>query len=316
MSELAVVAPLPEASASGSAPCQGTPNKRCSAGQDMFSTLGAHLCMEQSTITYSRAAQLVLSGGAFEARTWLRKPLRTGESEADETAMAALRWRVKWLDLSIAVPRYLELSVTEFETHIQTMRAGGDKAASKDLPRWPTTYSRWERIPKYWRAEIVLEVTSGFGMTLTRMTALDARNTYAICEMFDFIIGVYGKLKLHPLLREKKVVVDVVQRRISTLGRCSESWIKALTKNVQEPLNVYWCARGAGCYWLEKRPHGDGLRLSSLQQLPRGAVALRVASVFVSAWHVERVVDNSLTRAGVGQSFVLAWRWWRRRRWW
>jgi hypothetical protein len=32
---------------------------------------------------------------------------------------------VKWLDLPIAFPRYLELSVTEFETHIQNMRAGG-----------------------------------------------------------------------------------------------------------------------------------------------------------------------------------------------
>ena len=80
LSELAVVASLPEASASGCS-SQGTPNKRCSTGKDVFSTLGALLSMEQNTITYSRAAQLVLSGGAFEARTWLRKPLRTGETK-------------------------------------------------------------------------------------------------------------------------------------------------------------------------------------------------------------------------------------------
>ena len=89
MSELAVAAPLPEASASGSSPHQGTPNKRSATGQDVFSTPGARLSMEQDTITYSRAAQLVLSGGAFDSRQWLRKPVRTGDNDADEAAQAA-----------------------------------------------------------------------------------------------------------------------------------------------------------------------------------------------------------------------------------
>jgi len=76
-------------------------------------------------------------------------------------------------------------------------------------------------------------------MTLTMMAALGARNTYAVCEIFEFITSVHGEAQLHPLVREKKVMVEFAQQRISSLDRCSESWIRALTTNVQEPLSMY-----------------------------------------------------------------------------
>jgi hypothetical protein len=178
--------------------------------------------------------------------------------EKDDRAEAAFRARVRILDA---------LSVYEAEVLHGTMRFIEDRVLgvnvrghTKQETHRNITYATVGRIPKYWRAE-VLEATKQFGMTLTMMAVLGARNTYAVCEMFAFITGLSGRIRLHPSLRENKVMSEVVRRRISALGRCSEAWIKARTKNFQEPLNVHWCEPGAECYWLEKRPRGDGLRL-------------------------------------------------------
>jgi hypothetical protein len=229
---------------------QTTPIKR-SASTECFGTPGAIIDDALHTIQYSQAAQMALSGGGFDARQWLEKPQTNGtDDDGFETAMAAFRWKIKWLDLVTNNAKYLEVSVQHVEDKILGM-SGSARNPCATSTRWPNTYIYWEKVSKYFRAEILLELLSYHGLTAQLMASLDEAYPTALNEMFDYIHCSNGKMKIYPPLKDKALMKAVAIQRIRALGRCTLEWLMALTRNLQYPLKVHWGDPKAGCVWYE-----------------------------------------------------------------
>ena len=199
-------------------------------------------------VQYSQAAQTAMAGGIFDARSWLKRPGKTGDVDQDERNMSAFRWKIKFMDLAETCPTQLELAVTHFENKALGLTA----RANKDQPMWPSTYIYFEKVPKYWKADILLEVLEPHGVLADMLTELDVNDPTAVPALFDFITGLGPKTKIYPLaLKEKELMREVVLLRITALGRVSKAWVLLIFQAFSRPLACHWHVAGAGCYFVE-----------------------------------------------------------------
>ena len=148
------------------------------------------------------------------------------------------------------VPKHIEACVLSFEDKVQGTKVC--KKAARTAPRWPQTYIYYEKIPKYWKAE-VLAIALGFlGVTKVMLDEIDDSSPTAINEMFDFLNSMHGKMKIPQSLREKDVMKETHLQHMQNIGRMTQEWVDALTMELERPCQLHWGAPGAGCFWFER----------------------------------------------------------------
>lgn len=90
-------------------------------------------------IQYSPSAQMALSGGAFDARSFFKKPRPTGNDDEDELHQQYFRNKVKLMDMLCQKPQLLAGCLAYAENKFLGVNAGKSAASLRDQPRWPNT---------------------------------------------------------------------------------------------------------------------------------------------------------------------------------
>lgn len=202
------------------------------------------------TIQYSSSAQMALSGGNFDARSFFKRPRLTGNEDDDELQQQYFRNKVKLMDLLCQKPQLVAGCLAYVENKFLGVGANKTAAALRDQPRWPNTYQFMEKIPKYWRGDFLASNLGKYGLTAHYLAALDSANPTAIIELSDFLLGMHPKTHIPRVCLDKSIMEGYFAERMVDLGRASEERLKRLTGNFSMPPKLDW---SAGVYHFAKR---------------------------------------------------------------
>jgi hypothetical protein len=123
-----------------------------------------------TAMALSEEAAIVLKGGTFDARKWVWRPKRTGDSDWDDQADRVFRAKVRILDaLKDGDPQLTFNTLSFIEDTVMGIKARVAVNA-RDAETWHSTYVTVGRLPKYWRGQwvpgsarlAVTDATKGF----------------------------------------------------------------------------------------------------------------------------------------------------------
>lgn len=202
-------------------------------------------------ITYSIHAQHAMAGGAMDARKFFKKAKPTGNEKKDELERMQFKTKIKIMDLLCQREDLLQPTLSWIEEKIMGVQSCKKKMVGPSSePKWPSTYIYMERIPKYWRGEMLLSFLSRHGLTSRHLTALDAAFPNGINQIFDFLLAVHPKTKIPRAALDKKIMQGALVDRMQKLGRAHAAWLNLLTNNLADPPELHWDK--AGVYQFEK----------------------------------------------------------------
>lgn len=204
------------------------------------------------SIRYSQQCLAALSGGTFDVRAWFRKAPRDARCGEEDTE-ANMMWRakVKLIDLLNQKPELLNATLCFVEDKVMGAATGGKDP--KNAARWPATYCTWDKVPKYWKAEFILERMRDGGLTSEYLSFIDGKNAAAVNELFTYLLAVNLKWKFPRALLDKAAMWECLRRRFEALGRGTPEWLTGVTGGMQS-LALDWGKHG--CYTLTQAQNG------------------------------------------------------------
>jgi hypothetical protein len=206
-----------------------------------------------TTIVYTEALQMALSGGMFDARIFFKKQKATGLEEVDEQSKMVYRNKVKLMDLLCQRADLVTGALAWVEDKfLGVSLSKKSSAALRDVPFWPSTYIYMEKVPKCWRGEFLQANLSEWGLTNDYLTILDSAFPTAINEIFDFVLAFNSKAKIPRVCLEKATMASFFSERMRDMGRATKEWLEKLTHCfATNPCVIDWGA--AGCYTIVRK---------------------------------------------------------------
>lgn len=130
---------------------------------------------------------------------------------------------------------------------LNTVQMGmvSDSALTKTGDKWPHTYTKVGRLPKYWKAALHTEVSQG-QLSQEVLNKVDAKDEAAIEMIFGLVTQTSADVFLPRICLVKATCKRFFQDRISDLGKRQMGWAK---KAIRNDFTIDW---QAGCAYALK----------------------------------------------------------------
>lgn len=161
---------------------------------------------------------------------------KSGNSQDDNARTMVLLGFIKLLSIFANDPS----KILDALNTVQMGMCVGTNSQTKDCDRWPSTYTKVGRLPKYWKAALIADASGG-EMSKELLSKVDSKDEQAIEMMFSLFTQTILEVYLPRLCLVKATCKRFFEARHKDCGSRMRGWAK---KAIRDDGTIDWVA---GC---------------------------------------------------------------------
>lgn len=182
---------------------------------------------------------------------------KSGNSQEDNQRTMIRLGFIKLLNIFAQEPA----TILDTLNTVQMGMCVGGASPSKDGDRWPATYTKIGRLPKYWKAAFLSDISRG-EMPKELLSKVDAKDEQAIDMMFSMFTQTVPEVYLPRLCLVKATCKRFFEERVKECGNRMVGWAK---KAIRPDGTIDWVAGSPyQLQWETAEPDARALRVKHI----------------------------------------------------